>query len=144
MPTTQNPQALAYRAGRDQGKSTRRICGVPLVEHRGGTRVHRTGAADPGATGTRAYNGDDPAGPSDDSLGANQALPTDENSPLSASVTFWTLRDVEAAVRLKKSAIYARIARGEFPRPVKLSSTVSVWVEVEVRDWMRRIVATRA
>jgi predicted DNA-binding transcriptional regulator AlpA len=58
-------------------------------------------------------------------------------------IEFWTIREVESAVKLKKSAIYARISRGAFPPPVKLSSTVSVWIESEVRTWMRNAALIR-
>lgn len=59
------------------------------------------------------------------------------------SIAFWTIREVEFAVKLKKSAIYARISRGTFPPPVKLSSTVSVWIESEVRTWMHDAALSR-
>jgi predicted DNA-binding transcriptional regulator AlpA len=59
-------------------------------------------------------------------------------------IEFWTIREVESAVKLKKSAIYQRIARNAFPRPVKLSRTVSVWIELEVRTWMRDAVQHRS
>lgn len=52
-------------------------------------------------------------------------------------IAFWTIREVESAVKLKKSAIYERISRRAFPPPVKLSATVSVWIESEVRAWMQ-------
>jgi predicted DNA-binding transcriptional regulator AlpA len=64
-------------------------------------------------------------------------------APAPPEIEFWSLRDVESAVKLKKSAIYARIARSEFPRPVKLSATVSVWVVAEVRCWMREVMRRR-
>lgn len=61
----------------------------------------------------------------------------------SRTIEFLTIRDVESAVKLKKSAIYARIARQAFPPPVKLSSTVSVWIASEVRDWMQHTALRR-
>jgi prophage regulatory protein len=39
---------------------------------------------------------------------------------------------VEAAVGLKRSAIYGRIARGLFPAPVELGPRSVAWVKTEV------------
>jgi len=75
---------------------------------------------------------------------ATQHNPAPFPEPQMPAIAFWTIRDVELAVKLKKSAIYARIARAEFPPPVKLSSTVSVWIEWEVRAWMRDAAARRS
>lgn len=46
------------------------------------------------------------------------------------------IRDVEHLVGLKKTAIYDRIKKGEFPAPVKLGERVSVWRETQVSAWI--------
>ena len=46
------------------------------------------------------------------------------------------LPEVLDRVSLKKTAVYKLIAEGEFPKPVKLTSTTSAWVEDEVTDWI--------
>lgn len=99
----------------------------------GGRHVRRIGPSNTAAVVRRATGIAEPGGQHD-------ALPQSGDPP---RVEFWTIREVEAAVKLKKSAIYARIARRAFPRPVKLSSTVSVWVESEVRLWMQDAVGRR-
>jgi prophage regulatory protein len=50
---------------------------------------------------------------------------------------FLRLRDVMEATSLGRSAIYARIARGEFPSPRAISSRCSVWDAEAVYEWMR-------
>jgi len=50
---------------------------------------------------------------------------------------FLRLRDVTQATSLGPSAIYARIARGEFPAPRRISSRCSVWDAEAVYEWMR-------
>ncbi|MBS0374803.1 MAG: AlpA family phage regulatory protein [Proteobacteria bacterium] len=39
---------------------------------------------------------------------------------------------------LGRSAIYARIARGEFPAPRQISARCSVWSVAEIVEWMDR------
>ena len=46
------------------------------------------------------------------------------------------LPTVEAMTGLKHSAIYARIAKGEFPAQRKLTSRASAWREDEVIAWI--------
>jgi len=54
-------------------------------------------------------------------------------------------RDVEKRVGLGRSAIYARMARGSFPKPVHDTETETVWwLESEVDTWVReRVEASR-
>lgn len=47
-----------------------------------------------------------------------------------------TLPEVCAKVRLGKSAIYAYVAAGTFPRPIKPSKHRSLWIESEVDAWL--------
>ena len=44
--------------------------------------------------------------------------------------------DVEHRTGLKKSKIYALIAAGEFPRPIKLTERSVAWPESEVTHWI--------
>lgn len=46
------------------------------------------------------------------------------------------LAQVEDRVGLRKTAIYDRIARGEFPRPVRLGPQTVRWVENEIDEWI--------
>jgi len=50
---------------------------------------------------------------------------------------------VEAAIGCKKSFIYAAIQRGEFPRPVSLSSKAKGWLASEVQSWIMNRAALR-
>lgn len=49
---------------------------------------------------------------------------------------FNRLPEVEETTGLKKSAIYALISKGEFPRPYKLSERAVGWKQSEIEDWM--------
>ena len=55
---------------------------------------------------------------------------------------FLRLQDVEARVALKKTEIYRRIKRAEFPQPVKLGRA-SRWLDADIEAWMQRITQTR-
>lgn len=56
---------------------------------------------------------------------------------------FLRTRQVVQAVGLSKSQIYFLAAHGKFPRPVKLSSNLSVWCSDEVARWIDARVAER-
>lgn len=52
--------------------------------------------------------------------------------------------DVERATGLPRSSLYAKIAAGEFPKPIKLGQRASGWLEEDVAKWQRaRIAASR-
>jgi prophage regulatory protein len=53
------------------------------------------------------------------------------------------LPDVEARTGLKHSAIYQRIAEGEFPRQVPLGPKAVGWLEHEVDAWIDARAAER-
>lgn len=44
--------------------------------------------------------------------------------------------EVAALTSLSISEIYSRIARGEFPAPLKLGVRRVAWVEQEIRTWI--------
>ena len=47
------------------------------------------------------------------------------------------LKEVMAVVGLKRSAVYAVIKEGRFPRPIKLGGTrASGWLSTEVHAWI--------
>lgn len=52
------------------------------------------------------------------------------------------LREVMARTGLGRSAIYARMAAGAFPKVVKMGAS-SAWVEDEIRDWIETQIAAR-
>jgi prophage regulatory protein len=43
---------------------------------------------------------------------------------------------VEAVTGLSRSTIYELMARGEFPRPVKLTARAVAWPESKVAEWL--------
>jgi prophage regulatory protein len=51
--------------------------------------------------------------------------------------------EVERAVGLSRSAIYAKMAANEFPKPVPLSSGAVGWIESEIATWQRERIAAR-
>jgi prophage regulatory protein len=57
---------------------------------------------------------------------------------------FLRLRQVKDLLGLSKSAIYARIGQGTFPKPVSLGGRSVAWIESEVAAWMNaRVDASR-
>lgn len=52
------------------------------------------------------------------------------------------LAEVEKRIGLRKTAIYARIGAGSFPRPVMLGASAR-WVESEVDGWIADQIAAR-
>jgi prophage regulatory protein len=49
------------------------------------------------------------------------------------------LPDVEHLTSLRRSAIYARMARGEFPQAVRISSRCTVWRERDILAWIEAL-----
>ena len=53
-------------------------------------------------------------------------------------------RDVERATGLGRSSLYAYMAEGTFPRPIKLSQRSVGWIAAEVDAWIaQRTAASR-
>lgn len=52
------------------------------------------------------------------------------------------LPQVEASVCLKKSKIYALIAQGAFPAPIKVGHSSS-WLSSEIQEWIASHAALR-
>jgi prophage regulatory protein len=53
------------------------------------------------------------------------------------------LPEVEDKTGLKHTAIYDRIAAGEFPKPIPLTAKARGWIESEVTSWIAARVAAR-
>lgn len=57
---------------------------------------------------------------------------------------FLRLTEVKVRVGLAESTLYAKVARGEFPAPVKIGPRASAWLEDEIEKWMAdRVAASR-
>jgi prophage regulatory protein len=56
---------------------------------------------------------------------------------------FLRLSEVIQRVGMQKSAVYARIRRGEFPAPVQLGGGMVAWVEAEIDTWMDSLIQDR-
>ena len=46
-------------------------------------------------------------------------------------------REVEARIGLAGSTIYAMMADGKFPRPVKIGRRAVGWIEEDINNWLR-------
>lgn len=53
------------------------------------------------------------------------------------------LPQVQEIIPYSRSAIYALIAAGDFPTPVKLGPRASAWVKSEVEAWAEARIAQR-
>lgn len=60
------------------------------------------------------------------------------------ALTILRRRQVEARTGMGRSAIYANIKAGTFPKPVSIGPRSVGWVEAEIFDWIaKRIEASR-
>lgn len=50
--------------------------------------------------------------------------------------TLHPLREVQRRVSFSRSTIYAKIARGEFPAPVKISENRVAWDSAAIDAWI--------
>lgn len=50
---------------------------------------------------------------------------------------------VEKATGLPRSTIYEKMARGEFPKPIKLSAKSVGWLENEIAAWQKSRIEKR-
>jgi prophage regulatory protein len=69
---------------------------------------------------------------------------TMDNTTTIAEPRLLRLPAVMERAGLKRSAVYALVAAGAFPQPVKLSERCVAWVEAEVSEWISARVAARA
>jgi prophage regulatory protein len=70
-----------------------------------------------------------------------KALPLPYNSP--EPLTFLRLPDVIARTGLRRDSIYRLAREGRFPKPVRLSTFASAWVQSELEDWIREKISAR-
>lgn len=62
-----------------------------------------------------------------------------------SSVRLLRVKGVLDKVPFSRTELYNKLARGEFPAPVKLSARSVAWVESEVDEWIaRRVEMSRA
>ena len=52
---------------------------------------------------------------------------------------FIRLPKLLSLIPISKSSIYAKVKKGEFPAPVKLSERTSAWSVQEIREWSKRL-----
>jgi len=52
-------------------------------------------------------------------------------------------KDVEAIIGLSRSTIYALMATGDFPRPIKLGARAVGWFESDIAAWLEARKAAR-
>lgn len=62
----------------------------------------------------------------------------EEKRMMKAPERLLRLPEVEASVGLKKSAIYAMVALGTFPKPLRLTARAVVWQESLVQGWIQQ------
>jgi prophage regulatory protein len=53
------------------------------------------------------------------------------------------LRAVEAFTGKKRSALYADISRGKFPKPICVGERAVAWLEQDLLDWQRARITRR-
>lgn len=58
--------------------------------------------------------------------------------------TLQPLREVQQRVSFSRSTIYAKIARGEFPAPVKISENRVAWDSAAIDAWIADKLQQRA
>lgn len=56
---------------------------------------------------------------------------------------FLRIKEVQGFSGLSRSQIYALVAKGEFPKQVKVSEKASAWLLSELETWMSERVACR-
>ena len=49
-----------------------------------------------------------------------------------------TIKDLEAIFPFKKSWVYDSIAKGNFPKPIKLAYNKSVWHRKDILNWLEK------
>lgn len=56
---------------------------------------------------------------------------------------FWRLPRVKQKCGLAKSTIYAEIASGKFPKPLRVSSRSVAWLSCEIMAWIELKISER-
>jgi prophage regulatory protein len=55
---------------------------------------------------------------------------------MNSSIKLLRISDVANKTTLAKSTIWLKMARGEFPKPSKLSAAINVWKESDIDAWI--------
>ncbi|MBU3617606.1 AlpA family transcriptional regulator [Polynucleobacter sp. JS-Fieb-80-E5] len=55
---------------------------------------------------------------------------------MKSSIKLLRISDVANKTTLAKSTLWLKIAKGEFPKPIKISPAISVWKEADVDSWI--------
>ena len=55
---------------------------------------------------------------------------------MNTSLKLLRISEVSKKTTLAKSTLWLKIARGKFPKPIKLSPAISVWKESDVDAWI--------
>lgn len=50
---------------------------------------------------------------------------------------------VEELTGLKRSSLYHKVKKGQFPKPVPIGPHMVAWIEAEVREWITHQIAKR-
>jgi prophage regulatory protein len=53
------------------------------------------------------------------------------------SLKLYRLPEVCDLIGLRRSAVYAAIARGEFPKPIKIGKRASAWKHADIEAWLQ-------
>jgi len=69
--------------------------------------------------------------------------PSPKTTPANDRLIRW--KEVHNLTSICRSHAHAMAARGDFPKPIKLGSRASAWIEAEVLQWVQdRIDASRS
>ena len=55
---------------------------------------------------------------------------------MNTDVQLLRISDVSKKTTLAKSTLWLKIAQGQFPKPIKLSSAISVWKQSDIDAWI--------
>lgn len=55
-----------------------------------------------------------------------------------SNLTILRRREVECIIKLSRSTIYNLMAKGEFPKPIKLGVRAVGWLESDISDWLNQ------
>ena len=78
------------------------------------------------------------------SMFTSETVRMDSPTPLKVAPgdCFLRIQEVERRVCLKKSAIYARMATGAFPRSISLGRRCTVWLKSSIDGWIAEQIET--
>ena len=55
---------------------------------------------------------------------------------MNSVVQLLRISDVTKKTTLAQSTLWLKVARGQFPKPIKLSPAISVWKESDIDAWI--------